>query len=90
MGCGNGGTSAGVVTSLTVVMVELGQLPVTSMPGCGIGGTWVASAVTSSDGSNGGTWKAAVTSMEGGNNASPSCSVTAAGRSTRTDTAACC
>ena len=82
MDCGNGGTSAGVVTSWTVVMAEHGQLPVTSMPGCGNGGTWVASAVTSSDGSNGGTWKAAVTSMEGGNNASPSCSVTAPVRST--------
>ena len=73
MGYSNGGTCAGAATSWTVVMVELGQLPVTSM-----------------DGSNGGTWAVAVTSMEGGNNASPSCSVTAPGRSTRSGTTALC
>ena len=70
-------------------MVELGQLPVTSMPGCGNGGTWAA-AVTSIDSSNGGTWATAVTFMEVGNNASPSCSVTAPGRGTRAGTAAFC
>ena len=88
MGCDNDGTWAGAVTSWTVVMVELGQLPVTSKLSCVYGGT--LAAVTSIDGSNGGTWAAAVTSMEGGNNASPSCSVTAPGRNTRAGTAEGC
>ena len=54
------------------------------------GGTWAA-AVTSMGCSDGGTWTTAVTLVEAGsNNASPSCSVTAPGWSTKAGTTAAC